>query len=318
VPLTVLSAGTETDALIVEMGMRGTGQIAELCEVAHPTMGLITNVGTSHVELLGSVDAIAQAKGELAAAVPADGEVFVNGDDSRSDAMAARASAPVTRYGLSEDCEVRAVDIRLDALSRASFTLMTTQGSVSVSLPIPGRHNVYNALAAAALGLRLAVPLESVAEGLSIAEMSGMRMEMISAASGVTILNDAYNANPTSMRAAIETLADMSLPGRRVAVLGDMAELGTLTDLSHLEIGEFVYARGIDVLVTVGRKARRIAEGARVSGMDPDSVRPCATPDEAVEVLDDLIEPGDVVLVKASRVMGLEMVVEGLVDPRVG
>lgn len=318
VPLTLLEAGPETGAVVVEMGMRGEGQIAELCEMARPDMGLVTNVGTSHIELLGSVDAIARAKGELVEAVPADGTVFLNGDDARSGTLAARAAATVVTYGLSEGCEVRADDVALDEMSAPSFRLHTPQGSIGVRLPVPGRHNVYNALAAAAVGLRLALTLDDVAAGLADARMTGMRMEVITTASGVTVVNDAYNASPSSMKAAIDTIDAMHVAGRRVAVLGDMGELGSLAELAHLEIGEYVAASSVDTLVTVGRRARRIADGARVSGMDPGRIRPCATPEEAVEVLDDLLEEGDAVLVKASRMMGLERVVEGVVSPRVG
>jgi UDP-N-acetylmuramoyl-tripeptide--D-alanyl-D-alanine ligase len=196
--------------------------------------------------------------------------------------------------------------------------MVTPQGSVRVALAVPGRHNVYNALAAASVGLRLAVSLDLVAEGLAHAATQSMRMESITAASGVLVINDAYNANPSSMAAAVETLAEGQVPGRRVAVLGDMAELGSLTELAHFRIGEQVALSAIDVLVTVGAKARRIADGAKAKGMSPDAVRPCETADEAVEVLDDLLAAGDAVLVKASRVMGLEAVVDGIVTPRAG
>ncbi len=318
VPLTVLAAGTNTEVLLVEMGMRGMGQISELCRVARPTLGLITNVGTSHIEMLGSQEAIARAKGELVEAIPPDGAVFLNGDDVHTEGLASRASAPITRYGLTSSCDVRATDIVLDDESRATFTLVAPQGSVRVSLPVPGRHNVYNALAAASVALRLALPMDAISEGLGAAVITAMRMETINAASGVTVINDAYNANPTSMRAAIDTLSAMATVGKRVAVLGDMGELGNLSEIAHLELGEFVAEKQIDVLVAVGRKARRIAEGARARGMAVEMIRPCATPEEAVGVLDDLVDSGDIVLVKASRMMGLETVVEGLVDPRVG
>ena len=318
VPLTVLAAGTETQALIVEMGMRGHGQITELCRIARPDIGLVTNVGTSHVELLGSQEAIAEAKGELVAAVSPDGAVFLNGDDAHTHTLAARAKAPVTRYGLGDECAVRAEGITVDDESRPSFTLVSPQGDIEASLPVPGRHNVYNALAAAAVALRLAVPLSDIAQGLATATLSGMRMEVFTVASGIVVINDAYNASPTSMRAALETLAGMKVTGRRVAVLGDMGELGNLSELAHLELGEFAASLGLDALVVAGRKARRIGEGARAAGMPRTAVRPCATPEEALEVLDDILEPGDVVLVKASRAMRLETVVEGLVNPRVG
>jgi UDP-N-acetylmuramoyl-tripeptide--D-alanyl-D-alanine ligase len=176
---------------------------------------------------------------------------------------------------------------------------------------------VYNALAAAAVGLYLELPLSDVVAGLMHATFSKWRMETFQSATGITIINDAYNANPASMRAAIATLREMPAEGRRIAVLGDMAELGSLAELAHFEVGEFAAAAGIDALVTVGERARRIADGARAAGMLGTSVRPCASAAEASEVLDDLLSPGDVVLVKASRVMGLELVVEGMVEPRV-
>ncbi|MDZ4169094.1 MAG: UDP-N-acetylmuramoyl-tripeptide--D-alanyl-D-alanine ligase [Coriobacteriia bacterium] len=315
VPLTLLEAGSDTDVLVVEMGMRGPGEIARLSRLAKPTMGLVTNVGTSHIERLGSVDAIAQAKGELVEAILSDGAVFLNGDDVNTDRLAAMAVAPVTRYGLSDLCEVRAERVAIDENSLASFDLVTPQGEVPVTLSVPGRHNIYNALAAASVALRLAVSLEHVAEGLARAEVTAMRMEMFTTASSVTVINDAYNANPVSMRAAIETLAALRVDGRRIAVLGDMGELGQLADLAHFEIGELVARCGIDVLVTVGRRSRRIAEGARAEGMAATDVRPCAQVGEAHGVLDDLVESGDTVLVKASRFMGLEAVVDGLVSP---
>ncbi len=318
VPLTLLRAGSDTDCLVVEMGMRGLGQIARLSEVAKPTHGLVTNVGTSHIEILGSQHAVATAKGELVRAVPADGCVFLNGDDGFSEAIALDSKAPVTLYGLDERCAVRAENIVVADDSTAAFDLVTPAGTVPVALPLPGRHNVYNALAAAAVGLSLAVTLDKIAEGLAAAKVTAMRMETFTAASGVTVVNDAYNANPSSMRSAVETLSEMRVPGRRIAVLGDMAELGSLSELAHFQIGELVARVEIDELVTVGERARRIADGAVAEGMDRLVVRPCAGADEASEVLDDLLEPGDVVLVKASRVMGLERVVEGIVNPRVG
>lgn len=317
VPLTIFEAGSDTDVLVVEMGMRGLGQIARLAEIARPQVGLVTNVGTSHLELLGSQDAVAAAKGELVRAIDPDGAVFLNGDDAYSDVLAFDSSAPVTFYGTSERCVVRAHEVTLDSSSRASFVIETASGRMPVSLPVPGRHNVYNALAAAAVGLHLAVPLEEIAQGLAEAVITGMRMESFLAASGVTVINDAYNANPSSMKAAIETLSATESVGRRVAVLGDMAELGSLSELAHFQIGEQVARLPIDILITVGAKASRIADGARAEGADAIEIRPCATSEEASEVLDDILESGDVVLVKASRVMGLERVVEGIVSPRV-
>jgi UDP-N-acetylmuramoyl-tripeptide--D-alanyl-D-alanine ligase len=316
-PLTVLAAGPDTEVLVVEMGMRGKGQIARLCDIARPTHGLVTNVGTSHIELLGDREAIADAKGELVSAVPADGRVFLNGDDEFSSRLSALSSAAVSLYGLGDDCSPRAADVVLDDLSLPEFRLEWRGESVSVKLGVPGRHNVYNALAAGAVALELGVTLDRVASGLGAASVSGMRMETFSTASGLTVINDAYNANPASMAAAVDTLAALKVDGRRVAVLGDMAELGSLEELAHFKLGEQVAGSGIEYLVTVGERAVRIWDGARAAGMPADRRFSCASVDEALSLLEELVRPEDAVLVKASRVMRLEAIVEGLVKTRV-
>ena len=317
VPLTLMEAGADTEALVVEMAMRGPGQIEHLCSIARPTDGLVTNVGVSHVEILGTEEAIASAKGELVRAIPASGCVFLNGDDAWTATLETYAAGTVTRYGLSGDADVRAEGIVIDEDGTPAFTLVTPDGAAEVHLPVPGRHNVYNALAASAVGVYLGLTLDEVVVGLESATFSKWRMETFQSATGITIINDAYNANPTSMRAALSALGDVPTRGRRIAVLGDMAELGSLAELAHFQLGEQVPASRVDVLVTVGERGRRIAEGALASGMAADVVRPCESAEEASEVLDDLAAPGDTVLVKASRVMGLERVVEGMIEPRV-
>jgi UDP-N-acetylmuramoyl-tripeptide--D-alanyl-D-alanine ligase len=213
VPLTLMEAGVETEALVVEMAMRGPGQIAHLCTIARPTAGLVTNVGISHVELLGSEAAIASAKGELVKAIPPSGRVFLNGDDGWTDVLSAAASAPVVRYGLGESADVLARDILIGEDGSPSFTLVAGDVSAAVRLPVPGRHNVYNALAAASVGLHLGLEIAEVAAGLENATLSKWRMESFVSASGITVVNDAYNANPTSMRAAISALADIPTRG---------------------------------------------------------------------------------------------------------
>lgn len=316
VPLTVLRAGTETDVLVVEMGMRGAGQIGVLCDIARPTLGLVTNIGQTHVEMLGSEQAIAHAKGELVRCIPPEGRVFLNGDDVWSRSLAEESAAPVTYYGMQKGNDVRVDDVVVDEDGKPTMLLKSGRKRAAVTLPVPGRHNAYNAAAAAAVALELGLTLREVAEGLSAATLTEWRMQVFTVATGVTVVNDAYNASPTSMRAAIVALKDMRAEGRRIAVLGDMAELGSLADLAHFRLGEEVAHAGVDVLVTVGPLARRIAEGARAEGMAAEAVRPCMTADEASEVLDDLLDAGDIVLVKASRSVGLERVVEGIVQPR--
>jgi UDP-N-acetylmuramoyl-tripeptide--D-alanyl-D-alanine ligase len=317
VPLTVLEADNRTDVLVVEMGMRREREIAGLCDLVRPTLGVVTNIGQTHIEVLGTQDAIARAKGELVECVPAGGMVFLNGDDQWSRAFEERASAPVTWYGLSEGVDVRATDIEVDEGGRPTLTLVAGGQEARTTLPIPGRHNAYNAAAATAVALYLGATLDEIAAGLATAITTDMRMQVFTAAGGVTVINDAYNASPVSMRAALAALVDVRARGRRVAVLGDMAELGSLTELAHFSLGEVVARSRIDVLVTVGDRAQRIADGALAEGMPPSSVRPCAGVQEASEVLDDLLAPGDVVLVKASRCMELERIVEGILKPHV-
>jgi UDP-N-acetylmuramoyl-tripeptide--D-alanyl-D-alanine ligase len=317
VPLTLLDAGADTDVLVVEMGMRGSGQLGVLCEIVRPTLGLVTNIGQTHIEVMGTQDAIVAAKGELVRCVPPSGRVFLNGDDALSRRLEEVSAAPVTWYGTNEDVDVRAHDLEVDGDGRPTVTLTVGEESVTVRLPVPGRHNAYTAAAAAAVAIHLGVPLADVATGLEHVTVTDMRMQVFTAANGVTVINDAYNANPTSMRAAISALADIRTQGRRIAVLGDMAELGSLSELAHFKLGEQVAHSGIEGLVTVGALARRISEGARAAGMESASVRPCSSMQEASEVLDDLLTSGDTVLVKASRTMGLESVVEGILRPHV-
>jgi len=310
VPLTVLEAGAKTGVLIVEMGMRAEHEIETLCTVARPNAGIVTNIGQTHIEMLGTQEAIVRAKGELVGCVPSAGRTFLNGDDAWSRSLQERSAAPVTWYGLGSSVDVRVTDLAVDDLGRASFTLNAGGESARVALPLPGRHHAYTAAAATAAALWLGETLDEVAKRLATVKVTGMRMQVFVAANGITVVNDAYNANPTSMHAGVEALADMKAHGVRVAVLGDMAELGSLTELAHFRIGEDVARSGIERLVTVGERARRIAEGAIADGMLPTSVRACATVAEASEVLDDMLESGDVVLVKASRSMGLERIVE--------
>jgi UDP-N-acetylmuramoyl-tripeptide--D-alanyl-D-alanine ligase len=316
VPLTVLRAGGECGAVVVEMAMRGRGQIADLCAVAKPTIALITNIGTSHIELLGSQEAIAATKGEVLGCLPETGRAFLNADDEWSARLAARCVAPVTYYGVAQPADVRADEVVTDDGGFVSLVLRTPEGEAPVTLPVPGRHNAYNAAAAAAIALYLGLNLIDVAAGLGRAAGSPMRMEVFETAQGVTIVNDAYNANPASMRAAVTTLADMAADGRRIAVLGDMAELGSFAELAHFRVGELLAASGIDLLVTVGPRARRIADGARAAGLSSDAISETEDASGATVVVSGLVDPGDVVLVKASRVMGLEAVVEGVTSTR--
>ncbi|MGK2947345.1 MAG: UDP-N-acetylmuramoyl-tripeptide--D-alanyl-D-alanine ligase [Acidimicrobiales bacterium] len=296
VPLTLLGAPDGTEALVVEMGARGVGHIAELCAIASPTIGIVTRVAAVHTEVFGHIDEVARAKGELVESLPFSGTAVLNADDERVAAMAERTTANVLTYG--EAGEVRALDITLDDSLCPRFTLSTPWGAADVTLAVRGRHQADNALAAAAAALSAGVDLAAVAAGLAAAELSPWRMDLRTAPSGARVLNDAYNANPTSVLAALESLA--ALPARRrVAVLGLMAELGHTESDDHVDIAARAHELGIEV----------VAVGTDLYGSDR------AVPDveAAVAVLGDL-GPDDAVLVKGSRVAGLEQLAERLVD----
>jgi len=298
-------------AVVVEMGMRGQGQIALLASIARPTVGVVTNVGPVHLEQLGSVDAVAEAKAELVEALEPDGWAVLNADDPRVAAMAAKTVARVITFGLSDSAQVRAEDVRLDRQGRARFLLRSSEGAVRVELRVPGRHSVMNALAAAAAALALGAGLEDVASGLAEAEGGEMRMEMVRLGAGIRLLNDAYNASPLSMRAALDTLAALEAE-RKVAVLGDMLELGKFSAEAHREAGRRAAAAGVELLITVGKQARETAAGAVEAGLDQERVLGCETAEEAAEECAARVRPNDLVLLKGSRGVRLERVAEAL------
>jgi UDP-N-acetylmuramoyl-tripeptide--D-alanyl-D-alanine ligase len=322
-PLTVLRADAATRYLVLELSARGIGHIAYLCRVAPPRYGVVLNVGHAHAGEFGGLDQVARAKGELAEALPADGVAILNADDPRVLAMAARTEARVVTFssapgspGMSR-ATARAVDIRLDDLGRPSFILLTPEGSAPVTLRLHGAHNVPNALAAAALARELGMDLDGIADGLGAAvARSRWRMEVHRRADGVTVINDAYNANPESVRAAIDALAHLSSQGGRAfAVLGHMAELGGTSRASHEDIGEYaarIGDSGLAGLIAVGEEAAPLLDGARrVRSWTGEAL---AAPDgaAALELLANRLKPSDVVLVKASRAAHLEGVAAAL------
>jgi len=311
-PLTLLQADEGTEAVVCEMGSRGPGHIRLLCEVAAPTVGVVTNVGEAHMELFGSREVLRDAKAELPEALPADGIAVLNADDPVVRNFAGRTRARVVSFGTSRDAEVSAdsVDL-LRGSGQAQFVLRTPDASAMVLLPVAGEHMVSDALAAAAVGWALGVPAEHTARALGSAPVTGGRMEATEAG-GVRIVNDAYNANPTSMAAALRTVRWMAGGGRCIAVLGHMAELGPIEDEEHERIGQLVARLGIDVLVTVGQEARLMAMAARREGLVSDHVVTCDEVDEAAEAVLSMVHPGDLVLVKASRVARLERVADAL------
>lgn len=318
VPATVLSASLDTDALIVEMGMRGMGQIEKLCKMVRPTIGCITNIGVSHLELLGSQENIARAKGELLEALPASGLAVLNADDEftpfiRQNTGADERGLKVLTYGFAEDADVRATDVTFDDSACPCFTLHLASGwEGPVHLSMPGRHNVKNALLAAAVGAYLGMQGKAIVAGLEAAQGSGMRLEIVRTEDGITFVNDAYNANPDSMAASLDTLAHMDCTERRIAILGDMGELGPDSYNLHVEVGKLVPSSNVDMLICVGDLARGYAEGAEQAGMNAYDIIMFDTVEDADYHLRDVLYTGDLVLVKASRFMGLERLIGGM------
>lgn len=314
VPLTVLRAETTTRFLVVEMGARGVGHIADLCEIAPPRVAAVLNVGTAHVGEFGGRGRIALAKGEIVEGLPPDGTAVLNAGDEFTSRMGGRTQARVTTFGADGDVAWR--DVRLDEAGRPSFDLGHRGAWVRVQLAQLGLHQVENAAAAAAMALAVGVGLQDVADRLGeVREMSRWRMEPHVRADGLLVVNDAYNANPESMAAAVLTLAHLGAvrPGRSVAVLGEMRELGADTDAGHRAVGASIAAGPVDVLVTVGEAATAIAEGARDAGWAGEAIVTVGR-DEALAWVRDNVTSGDVVLVKASRGAALELIVEGILE----
>jgi UDP-N-acetylmuramoyl-tripeptide--D-alanyl-D-alanine ligase len=308
VPLTVLRCDAATRFLVVEMGARGPGHIGYLCRLVRPGVGVVLNVGSAHVGEFGGREAIAQAKGELVESLGAGGVAVLNVDDALVDAMSERTVARVIRFGRAERADVRAADVTLDAAARASFTLVTPEGTAPVQLRLHGEHHVANALATAAVGTALGLDAAGVAESLSAAEpVSRWRMEVRTRPDGAVVVNDAYNANPESVAAALRALAAMTPSGGRSwAVLGEMLELGDASAAEHHAVGEHAAKLGVDRVVAVGPGARPVAQGAGAAGAA------VADADGALALVAPQLGPGDVVLVKASRSVGLDRLAAAL------
>jgi len=306
-PLTVLRADEQTRYLIAEMSARGTGHIARLCAVAPPSIGAVLCVGHAHAGDFGGIDAVARAKSELPAALPPDGWALLNADDPRVRAMAAVTQAEVMLFGRSDEAGIRATGVTVDETGRPAFTLVTPSGSAPVRLRLRGEHNVSNALAAAAVADRLGRPAADIAAGLSAAEArSKWRMEVTERPDGVTVINDAYNANPEAMRAALSTLQIIARGRRAFAVLGYMTDLGPEEVPAHEQLGRDAAGAGLAGLIVVGDAAAPILAGAKSHPSWRGELLGVADTSIAVQAMRDRLRPGDVVLVKASRVAAIE------------
>lgn len=296
-PLTLLRLTGEEHVAVLEMGMNAPGEIARLTEIAAPDVGVITNVGPAHLEGLGSVAGVAAAKGELFAGMRPDATIAVNADDEWVARLA--AGFPGRRIEFGEGREVQARAIRDFGLDGVGFDLIVGGRTARVRLRQPGSHNVYNALAAAAVTYALGVDVEVMARGLAAAEPPKMRMQVIRLANGVTVLNDGYNANPASTEAALRAVGRQG--GRALAVLSEMRELGEHAAALHRRIGAVAARSGVHALIAVGEHAEHTAQGACEGGLSASAIHVCSDPGSAAEIVIRLWRPGDVVLLKGSR-----------------
>jgi UDP-N-acetylmuramoyl-tripeptide--D-alanyl-D-alanine ligase len=311
-PMTLLSAPEGIEVVIAELGARREGDVALLCEVARPGVVVVTNVGVAHLGVFGSWEAIVRAHAEPVDTLGSDGVAILNADDAVARAVGERTPARIVTFGAAAEADVRASDVSLAEDGRASFELHAGGDRERVELAVPGEHMVPNALAAAACGIELGLSAAECAAALKGARISAWRMETFTSPAGVLVLNDAYNANPESMAAGLRTARWMARSGRLIAVLGHMAELGPIAFDEHERLGELVVRIGVDRLVTVGEPALAIARAAVREGQLPTDV---ASYDDASDAAADVrawARAGDVVLVKGSRVAGLERVAEAL------
>lgn len=311
-PLSMLAMEPWHDYAVLEIGASAPGEIARLARLCKPDIGVITQVGDAHLAGFGSRHGVAEAKAELLAALPPNGEAVLC-DDPTLRRLAEQCPAPVTWFGRGADCDVAATDVR-SSQGRLDFSV----DGCEFSLPVWGRHHLSAALAAVAVARLMGLALEEAAQALAGFNPLPMRCEVLRTR-GATIINDTYNASPVAMHAALELLRDFDTDGRRILVCGDMAELGEESTLLHARLGsEVVTQCGADLLIACGRFAENVVAGARAAGMPSNRSIPCSTPDETLPYLDRAIAPGDVVLVKGSRAMAMERVVAAMQETRGG
>jgi UDP-N-acetylmuramoyl-tripeptide--D-alanyl-D-alanine ligase len=311
-PLTLLGAEPGTEVVVAELGARREGDVAMLCDIARPELAVVTNVGVAHLEIFGSWEAIVRAGAEPVRALGPEGVAVLNADDPVVREYAASARGRVVTFGVEAEADVRGSGVELGEDGRASFLLQTGGDGERIELAVPGEHMVSNALAALAVGLELGLSAAECAAALKGARVSGWRMETFTTPAGALVVNDAYNANPESMAAGLKTARWIARRGRLAVVLGHMAELGSVAFVEHERLGELLVRIGVERLVTVGEPATAIARAAVREGLLPGDV---ASYDDAADAAEDVrawAGPGDVVLVKGSRVAGLERVAEAL------
>ena len=310
VPATLLRLDKTHQAAVVEVGTNHPGELAPLLKLIAPQFGVITNVGREHLEFFGDLNGVAKEEGALAESLPSDGKLFLNGDNEWSDVMAKRAKATVVRVGTATNCDWRVKNVKLDK-NGAAFVVSSARKEFSGSYRIGllGRHQVGNALFAIALGAELGLSRDEIKAGLAECVPAKMRLQLYEAG-GVRVLDDAYNANADSMHAALLVLQDLPCKGRRVAVLGDMAELGAHSESAHAEVGRLAAELGVEQLIAVGKMAGTMAQAARSAGLS--RVIELADAEAAATAIKSFLKAGDTVLLKASRSSRLERIAQAL------
>jgi UDP-N-acetylmuramoyl-tripeptide--D-alanyl-D-alanine ligase len=309
VPQTVLAIQPEDQFGVIELGSNHPGEMKLLAEVVQPDVCLVTNIGLAHVEFLGDEAGVAREEGLPLEFLPRDGDSYavLNADDRWFPELRARTRATVLSVGIDNFADIRASNIVLNGDIKFRLNIAKRRDDVVIRLKTLGRHQIYNALQAAAVGYMQGMELDDIREGLENVEYPKLRMEL-KVVSGIRFINDCYNANPASMRAALQTLRETPCAGRRIAVLGDMLELGAHTRQAHLDLGAMAANSGLELLVTVGQAAKWMAEAAMDAGMDTCRIVPVLSAREAAEALYSVVRAGDTVLLKGSRRVGLEKV----------
>ncbi|MBC7327146.1 UDP-N-acetylmuramoyl-tripeptide--D-alanyl-D-alanine ligase [bacterium] len=308
IPLTLFQLREHHSAVVLEMAMRGKGQIAWLAEISKPQIGIITNIGPAHLEFFQSISEIAEAKAELLRALPPDGYAILNMDNEFYPLLRSQAKCNILTFGLSPKADVTCEVLKREELY--SLELRTPKGKGIVKAAIEAEHDIYNLLAAVCASICAGLSFEEISQQLPTIPRPPMRLELIQLPNHILLINDTYNSNPLSLKSALEYLKDKE--GRRIAVLGDMLELGPESDRIHYEAGKWVKDARVDILITIGEKARHLKDGAIASGFSPDKAFSFSSRDEAFPYLRELLQEGDMVLVKASRKLELDKLVEEL------
>ncbi|HHW32322.1 MAG TPA: UDP-N-acetylmuramoyl-tripeptide--D-alanyl-D-alanine ligase [Clostridiaceae bacterium] len=314
-PLSVLNLDSRYQAAVFEMGMNSFGEISRLTSIVKPDVAIITNIGMAHIEKLGSRQNILKAKLEILEGLSKEGLVILNGDDKLLSGMRGLLGFRTKYFGTEEEVDYKAENIRLAGEKGSYFEIRIDGVDYEIYVPAPGIHNVYNALAAIASGIELNIPVDDIIKGIREYKPEKMRLNIIEL-KDIKIIDDTYNANPQSMEAALNVLKDVAGNSRKIAVLGDMLEMGEWADQAHYGIGKLAFSKGINYIITVGNNAKKIAEGALNSGANPENVKTFENNAQGWNYLKELIMSGDVILVKGSRSMKMEEIVNKLMTDR--